>query len=103
MVKWSPVAKADLKEIYAFIKKDSQFYAQKVANEIIAKSEALETFPNMGRVVEELNDPNLREIIAFSYRLIYQVSIDGIEIVALVHSRRNHFPSCRCNGHNGGG
>jgi len=92
LVKWSSVAKADLREIYAFIKKDSQFYAQKVANEIIAKSEALESFPNMGRVVEELNNPNLREIIVYSYRLIYQISTESIEIVTLVHSRRNYFP-----------
>jgi len=92
LVKWSLVTTADLREIYAFIKKDSQFYAQKVANEIIAKSEALESFPNMGRVVEELNDPNLREIIVYSYRLIYQISTDGIEIVTLVHSRRNFSP-----------
>ena len=92
MVKWSSVAKADLREIYAFIKKDSKFYAQKVASEIIAKSEALESFPNMGRVVEELNDPNLREIIVYSYRLIYQISKESIEIVTLVHSRRNYSP-----------
>ena len=92
MVKWFSVAKADLREIYAFKKKILNSMLQKVANEITAKSEALESFPSMGRVVEELNDPNLREIIVYSYRLIYQISNESIEIVTLVHSRRNYFP-----------
>ena len=92
MVKWSSVAKADLREIYAFKKKILNSMLQKVANEITAKSEALESFPSMGRVVEELNDPNLREIIVYSYRLIYQISNESIEIVTLVHSRRNISP-----------
>ncbi len=92
MVRWSPVAKADLKEVYAYISRDSRYYAKKVASEIVTRSEALETYPRMGRTVEEFNDPNLRELIIYSYRLIYRISDNNIEVVALVHCRKNyHF------------
>jgi toxin ParE1/3/4 len=92
LVRWSPVAKADLKEVYAYIKRDSMYYAKKVASEIVTRSEALETYPSMGRTVEEFNDPNLRELIIYSYRLIYRISDNNIEVVALVHCRKNyHF------------
>ncbi len=90
MVKWSSVARADLKDIHAFISRDSKYYANQVANEIIDKSEQLELFPNMGRMVEEFNDPNLREIIIYSYRLIYQITFEGLEVVTIVHCRRNY-------------
>jgi toxin ParE1/3/4 len=90
LVKWSSVARADLKDIHAFISRDSKYYANQVANEIIDKSEQLELFPNMGRMVEEFNDPNLREIIIYSYRLIYQITSEGLEVVTIVHCRRNY-------------
>ncbi len=92
MVRWSPVAKADLKEVYTYINRDSKYYAKKVASEIVTRSEALETYPRMGRMVEEFNNPNLRELIIYSYRLIYRISNNNIEVVALVHCRNNyHF------------
>ncbi len=51
MVRWSRPAKQDLKQIYEFISRDSKYYAQKVVLEIIDKSDTLNEFPFMGRVV----------------------------------------------------
>ena len=92
MVKWSSVARADLKDIHAFISRDSKYYANQVASEIVDKSEHLELFPNMGRSVEEFNDPNLREIFIYSYRLIYQITGEDLEVVTIIHCRRNFTP-----------
>ena len=41
MVKWSKPAKLDLKQIYDYIARDSKFYAQKISQEIVEKSEKL--------------------------------------------------------------
>ena len=49
MVKWSIPAKDDLKQIFEYIAKDSKFYANKVADEIVEKSEMLDKFPEMGK------------------------------------------------------
>lgn len=87
MVKWSNSAKDDLRQIYNYILKDSQFYAKKVVQDILSKTETLDNFPYRGKIVSELNDKNIREIFVYSYRIIYQIVDDSTEILSLVHSR----------------
>ena len=89
MVRWTYTSKLDLKQIYNYIAKDSLYYAKKVINDIVEKSEQLDMFPNIGRKVEEVNEEELKEIIIYSYRLIYRIVEDGVNIVALVHCRQN--------------
>jgi len=89
VVKWSKPAKLDLKQIYDYIARDSKFYAQKVSQEIVEKSEKLNSFPEVGRIVPEIGDPNIRELIIYSYRLIYEVFPNKIEILALIHGKRD--------------
>lgn len=89
MVKWSKPAKLDLKQIHDYIARDSKFYAQKVSLEIVEKSEKLNSFSEVGRVVPEIADPKIRELLIYSYRLIYEVFPDKVEILALIHSKRN--------------
>jgi plasmid stabilization system protein ParE len=49
--------------------------------------------PRMGRVVPELGDVDVRELIIVPYRLVYQVreSARLIEVHTVVHSRQQ-FP-----------
>ncbi len=89
MVKWSKPARLDLKLMHDYIARDSKFYAQKVSTEIVEKSEKLSSFPEVGRIVPEMGEPNIRELLIYSYRLIYEVFPDKIEVLALVHSKRN--------------
>lgn len=44
--------------------------------------------PESGRVVPEFERPDLRELIESPYRLIYRVRADTIEVIAVVHLRR---------------
>jgi addiction module RelE/StbE family toxin len=89
MVIWSIPAKHDLKKIHDYIVEDSKYYALKVSQEFVVKSEALLDFPKMGRVVPEIGDPNIRELIIYSYRLVYEVSSNRIEILAVIHCKQN--------------
>jgi plasmid stabilization system protein ParE len=89
MVKWSVPARNDLKQIHDYIAIDSKYYAQNVIQEIIAKTETLTEFPEIGRKVPEISDQNIRELIVYSYRLIYEISGVGIEILAIIHGRRD--------------
>ena len=68
MVKWSVPARNDLKQIHDYIAKDSKYYARKVIQDIVAKTEALTELPEFGRVVPEISDQNIRELIVYSYR-----------------------------------
>ena len=89
MVKQSVPARTDLKQIHDYIAKDSKYYAQNVIQEIVAKTETLAEFPEIDRIVPEIGDQNIRELIVFSYRLIYEISVAGIEILAIIHGRRD--------------
>jgi len=89
MVDWSGPAKRDLKKIYDHIAQDSKYYAKSVVQNIVDKSESLELFPKVGRLVPEINDPDVREIFIYSYRLIYEVKPNGVGILAIVHGRRD--------------
>ncbi|WP_456432206.1 type II toxin-antitoxin system RelE/ParE family toxin, partial [Nitratifractor sp.] len=52
------------------------------------KAEILPEFPEMGRIVPELNSEQIREIFVYSYRLVYKVYENKILIVAVIHGRR---------------
>lgn len=87
-MKWSEPAKQDLKQIFDFIARDTDRYAHKVTMEIVDRSEGLGRFPEMGKSLPEMNDPSIRELPIYSYRLIYRVSLSEVVILAIVHSRR---------------
>jgi plasmid stabilization system protein ParE len=54
----------------------------------------LERFPEIGRVVPEHADPNIRELIVSPYRLIYRYlpARNRVQIIAVVHSSRQLPP-----------
>jgi len=89
MVKWSVPARNDLNQIHDYIAKDSKYYARKVIQEVIAKTETLTELPEIGRIVPEISDQNIGELIVYSYRLIYEMSGAGVEILAIIHGRRD--------------
>ena len=91
MVKWTSPAKMDLKKIYDYIAEDSKYYARQVAQDIVEKTEGLNDFPEIGRIVPEINDKKIRELIIYSYRLIYEVKNDDVDILAIIHGKRDFF------------
>lgn len=44
--------------------------------------------PLAGRVVPELGDAQVRERFLYSYRVIYEVRDERIEVLAVLHGRR---------------
>jgi addiction module RelE/StbE family toxin len=89
---WSRRAIVDLEQIGDYIARDSVQYANRVAERMIAAIERVAAFPQMGRVVPESNDPELREVIVYSYRLIYHARTDLVEVVTIIHGARQFSP-----------
>lgn len=86
---WSQKAVYDLKDIVEFIAKDSKKYARITGNKLIAKPDILKTNPYLGRVVPELMNESIRELIDGSYRIIYEIMPDeSISILTIHHSAR---------------
>lgn len=88
VVRWSLEAADDLASIRAFIARDSEKYALLVVQRIAAAIELLATSPRMGRVVPEVGNPELREIIVGAYRIVYRARHDVVEIVTIFHGSR---------------
>ncbi len=92
MVIWSIPARNDLEQIFDYIAKDSTFYAKKVVKNIAEKSMTIEDFPQKGRVVPEINEPDIREVFIYSYRLMYQITPKNIYILGVIHGKRDFSP-----------
>jgi toxin ParE1/3/4 len=67
---------------------DSRAYAKTVVKRIVDATRSLSKFPQMGRMVPEFADETIREVFAYSYRIIYKVYDDRIVIAAVVHGKR---------------
>ncbi|MFQ5896960.1 MAG: type II toxin-antitoxin system RelE/ParE family toxin [Candidatus Methylomirabilia bacterium] len=48
----------------------------------------LESFPRSGRVVLEVGDESLREIVHGSYRIVYRLKSGVVEVVTVFHGAR---------------
>ena len=83
---WSTEALDDLDAIAEYIHRDSRYHAQRVVDAALAESIAEQ--PQIGRIVPELDDPAIRERFLYSYRLLYQVRDEKVEILGLIHGRR---------------
>jgi toxin ParE1/3/4 len=69
----APSARADLADIVCYIAQHNSDAAARLGYELIRRAESLGDFPEMGRMVQEFRQPNLREIICRSYRIIYRL------------------------------
>ena len=91
-VVWSPRALADVEAIAAYIAADSPAYARTVVRRIVSLTRSLSRFPRSGRKVPEFDDEQLRELIAYSYRIIYQIQATELVIAAVIHGKRDLTP-----------
>ena len=87
-VLWTEPAVADLEAIFDFIARDSDVYAAATIERILDGVERLAAFPQSGRSVPEWRKPSLREIVIRSYRVIYRVRRDTVEILTVIHGAR---------------
>lgn len=87
---WSPTSKQDLKAVVEYIEKDNHSAARKFLAEIINLIENLSLFPESGRVVPELADRFIRELVKKPCRIVYRVNAKNqlVEIIRIWHSAR---------------
>jgi len=88
-VVWSARALADVDAIASYIAADSPFYAGSVVRRILTLTRTLEQFPFAGRKVPEFDDDKLRELFAYSYRIMYRVEPGEVTIAAVIHGKRS--------------
>ena len=89
---WSPEAVEDIDAIAAYIERDSPWYARAVASKIVETAESIPEYPELGRMVPELDDPAIRERLVHRYRVIYRLDEAHVLIVAVIHGRQDFGP-----------
>lgn len=92
-VSWTTYATSDLIGIRDFIAIDSQAYARVVVERILSRVAQLETFPESGQMVPEYGRKDLREVLAYSYRVIHQVLPGEVRIITIVQGAKPLPPS----------
>lgn len=85
---WSPQAIEDVEAIRAYVARDSPRYADLPVERLVSAVEGLKTDPLSGRVVPEVGDDTVREVIHGNYRMVYRVRSDLVEIVTVFHGAR---------------
>ena len=86
---WSLQAIDDLSDLEDYLALSSKRHATLIVDAILDAVILLEKFPQLGRVVPEMNSPNLRELIIKKYRVVYYLNFhDQVEIVTIRHSSK---------------
>lgn len=84
-VYWTATAVENLSAIYAYIAQTSPQYAARIVDRITRRSEQIASFPLSGRIVSEFETEEIREIIEGSYRIIYYIKPEQIDVLAIIH------------------
>lgn len=87
-VEWSSPARVDLLDIRGFIGRDSQHYAEQFTRRIVLATRRLREFPDSGRMIPELGESDLRELIVQSYRVMYRREPNRVLVLAIMHGAR---------------
>lgn len=93
VIRWTLQAAGDLEGIVDCIAVDSVHYAQLFAIDVLALADTLADFALRGKIVPEIGDAEVRELLCGNYRLIYRVRNGLVEILTIIHSARLLDPS----------
>lgn len=94
-VRWSRGALDDLAAIGAYFERSSPQYARSIVARLYAAPEILAELPEAGRIVPEVDVRHIRELVRDGHRIVYVVSGDAVDILALLHGRQGLGRSLR--------
>jgi len=92
-VVWTKQGYSTLDEAVDYVAQDSLTAAQQLLQSALDSAESLSMFGERGRIVPELQQPNVRELLIQRYRLIYEVFDAKVEILAFIPVRRDLWAS----------
>ena len=85
-----PQAEADLEALRTYYEEVAPEYAQLFVEGAFEATARLGDFPRMGRIVPEIGDPDLRELIYRQYRIVYFVDAEDerADVLTIFHSSK---------------
>ena len=88
-ITWTARAEFDLEYHARRIARDSVAHAIKWMAKIRAKVAMLESLPEIGSPVEDLQFPGFRELIVRNFRIVYRVRNGDCEIIAILRAEQD--------------
>ena len=67
-------------------------------SKLVETAESIPDYPQLGRTVPELEEPNIRERLVHKYRLIYRLEENRAVIAAVIHGRQDFQTEWRSHG-----
>ena len=92
-LRWTEQAVDQLGAIAEYVSRSSPVYAEQLVQRITQRLEQVRVFPESGSHVPEAATPDVRQVIEWPYRIIYRARAEAIEVVAIIHGRRNVQPA----------
>ena len=68
--------------------RNSPEQAESFVNYLIEKGDSISLNPHMGRVVPEISNPEIRELIVKKYRIVYRVQREEIVILTVFEGHK---------------
>lgn len=91
---WSPTARTKAKEILELIAQDNPDAALTLIGLFEAKVEKLRDNPGLGRVLPELKNEKIRELVVHkNYGIIYEANPGLVEILTIRHFQQKFTAS----------
>lgn len=87
-VKWSDITLQRIYEIADYIAKEAPQAAIKWTEELFEQEKIIRELPFAGRMVPEVRNENVRELLVGNYRLIYKVFKKDIYILTVKSQRQ---------------
>ena len=87
-VVWTQEALDRLSDIENLISQDSPQRAIEFVDYLIQRGESVSEHPRIGRVVPEISNPDIREILAKKYRIVYKIQEKTIEILTVFEGHK---------------
>ena len=85
---WTRQAIEDVEAIASYVGRDSPRYAALLEDRLVAAVEQVGQFSESGRIVPEIGEATLREVVHGNYRLVYRLGSETVEIITVHHGAR---------------
>jgi toxin ParE1/3/4 len=86
---WAGRARSDLRLSAEYIRRASPKAARAFVSAVFQAARSLSESPERGRVVPDIDDPEVRELFVGRYRLLYGVHPEAVWVMRVLHSSRD--------------
>lgn len=84
-IAWTETALDDVVGIRQILARDSEPYASRVVDRLMESVERTLPVPRIGRVVQEIGDEQVRELLFNTFRVIYRAEPRRIVVLSVLH------------------